>query len=303
MKKIQLAVFGTGLFYKKRKEKLRLISNVEICIFLDNNMQLWGNRLDGVLISSPDELEKVKYDYVVVMSSYEIEMYEQLVNIGVEQSKILYWSNLVSKFSQYKKTYYTCNIGDHSEQEQILIITTNINYNGGTMAAIYAAMSLQSRGYKVDLVAPWGNTVLIHEINGYGVDVIIYESLPYIEEEKWIEKYKVVIINVFQMIQCACEISKYRPVLWWIHESNISYDKILKQFDEYTNIESMKYANIWAVSSKAQAVFNSHFPNRIKKILSYGIPDIKIADENRKKKNRFVYAIIVDICELKDQYI
>ena len=178
MKKIQLAVFGTGLFYKKRKEKLRLISNVEICIFLDNNMQLWGNRLDGVLISSPDELEKVKYDYVVVMSSYEIEMYEQLVNIGVEQSKILYWSNLVSKFSQYKKTYYTCNIGDHSEQEQILIITTNINYNGGTMAAIYAAMSLQSRGYKVDLVAPWGNTVLIHEINGYGVDVIIYESLP-----------------------------------------------------------------------------------------------------------------------------
>lgn len=300
MTKIQLAIFGTGLFYKKRKEKLTSINDIEICVFLDNNMSLWGTRVDGVLIVPPNDLDKVLYDYVVIMSSYEVEMYEQLINMGVEQSKILYWGNFIAKFSQEKRIYYTCNMR-RSEQEPILIITTNLNYNGGTMAAIYAAMCLQSKRYKVDLAAPWGNPELIHEINGYEINVIIDESLPYIEEEKWIKKYRVVIVNVFQMIQCACEISKYRPVLWWIHEPSISYNKILKQFAHYINIESIKYANIWAVSHIAKSNFNVYFPNRIEKVLNYGIPDIKIEGTKVKKKQGIVFAIIGAICDLKAQ--
>ena len=58
MTKIQLAIFGTGLFYKKRKKKLTSINDIEICVFLDNNMSLWGTRVDGVLTVPPNDLDR-----------------------------------------------------------------------------------------------------------------------------------------------------------------------------------------------------------------------------------------------------
>ena len=303
MEKIRLVVFGTGAFYKKRKEKLNSIDNTKVYIFIDNNANLWGTRLDDILIMPPSDLDKIEYDYIVLMSSYAVEMYEQLINMGVKPAKVLYWGNFVAKFTNNRKIYYACNSDNSRKQKQVLIITTNIDYNGGTMAAIYAAMCLQSKNYKVDLAAPESNTKLIQEINECGIDVIIYESLPYIEEEKWIDKYGVVIVNVFQMIQCACEISQYKPVLWWIHEPSVLYNVILKQFRHYASEEKIKYANIYAVSDIAKENFNIHFPNRIKKILNYGIPDVKLLDKRTSTKQGLVFAVIGGICELKAQKI
>ena len=74
MEKIRLAIFGAGAFYKIRKKELDLIENTEVCIFLDNDVNLWGTMLDDVLIVSPCELNKIKYDYVVLMSVYAVDM-------------------------------------------------------------------------------------------------------------------------------------------------------------------------------------------------------------------------------------
>lgn len=301
MKRIQLAIFGTGGFYKKGKEKLNSIDCAEICIFVDNNVNLWGTMLDGILIIAPTELDKIQYDYIVLMSIYAADMYKQLINMKVEATKILYWEKFIAKFANTRKVYYAYNAENSRKQTQVLIMTADIGYDGGTMAAIYAAMCLQSRNYKVDLAASGGNKVLIQEINEYGINVTIYSLLPYIKEEEWIDKYDVIIVNIFSMIQCACEISQYKPVLWWIHEASVSYNAVLKQFEHYSKEESLKYTNIYAVSRRAQENFNTHFPDRVKKILNYGIPDVKIVDHGSGIRSRFVFAIIGYICELKAQ--
>lgn len=303
MGKIQLAIFGVGGFYKNRKEKLGSIDSTEVCVFVDNNANLWGTMLDGVLIISPSNLDKIKYDYIVLMSIYAEEIYKQLSNMGVETTKILYWGDFITNFAYRGRRYYANGVKNSGEQGQVLIVTADIGYDGGTIAAIYAAMCLQSKKYKVDLATSNGKKGLIQEINEYGIGVIIYRLLPYIEEEKWIEKYDIVIVNVFSMIQCACEISQYKPVLWWIHESSISYNAILKEFVHYANQKSIQYANIYAVSSMAKTNFNAHFPNGIKRILSYGIPDVKLPNNRTSKRLGFVFAIIGYICELKAQDI
>lgn len=303
MEKIRLAIFGAGAFYKIRKKELDLIENTEVCIFLDNDVNLWGTMLDDVLIVSPCELNKIKYDYVVLMSVYAVDMYEQLMNMEVEPNKILYWGDFLKKFVVSRRIYYTCNVKNSRKQKQALIITADIGYDGGTIAAIHAATCLLSRNYKVDLAASNGNRVLIQEINEYGIDVVIYALLPYIKKEKWIDKYDVVIVNILSMIQCACEISRYKPVLWWIHEASISYKAVLKQFVHYANEESIKYANIFAVSGIAKANFNTHFPNGVQNILNYGIPDVKMLYNHTKRKTGLIFAIIGYTCELKAQDI
>lgn len=45
---MRIVVFGTGKFYKNRKQKL--LENADIVAFIDNNCSLWGTIIDGVKI-------------------------------------------------------------------------------------------------------------------------------------------------------------------------------------------------------------------------------------------------------------
>ena len=301
MEKRRIAVFGTGALYQKRKKKLNSIKNIEICAFIDNNETLWGKNLDGAPIMSPQELDSIQWDFIVLISIYATEMYDQLIGLGIEKKRILYWEEFNANFSGEKRTYCAKTLQNTGSRENILVLTTEMDYNGGTMAAIYAAECLYNRGYKVDMVTADGNSELICEVNDYGIDVILYDALPYIYEEEWIKKYDAVLVNVLQMIQCACEISKYRPVLWWIHEPTTLYNTTLKQFSEYADMQAMQYANIYAVSDIAKKNFNKYFPHRITKVLNYGILDVH--SFNKRGNNKIVFAIIGPVCKLKAQDI
>lgn len=303
MKEINLVVFGTGKFYKNRKEKFKIMNNIQICAFLDNNEALWETSLDNIPVYSPMKLKDIQYDYIVLMSTYATEMYEQLMQIGVNKGKVLYWGQFIAQFSRKKEVYYSERTKANAQHKKILIVTIKINYDGGTMAVIYAAKSLQLKNYQVVLAAPDGNEKLIHEINNYGIDVIVYDALPYIEEEEWVKEYKAVIVNTFPMIQCACEISKYKAVLWWIHESSNVYDVNLKQFYKYANKENMRQISIYAVSNIAKQNFNAHFYDRIKKTLSFGIPDLYNLDMKTDRKDKIVFAIIGVVTKIKLQDI
>ena len=98
MKETKVAVFGTGFFYQKQKEKLYANCNIEVCAFFDNNKERWGAELDGIMIYSPQNVNYVQYDYIVLMSGYATDMYEQLIHLGVNQCKILLWGELRGGF-------------------------------------------------------------------------------------------------------------------------------------------------------------------------------------------------------------
>lgn len=306
MKKTKLVIFGTGNFYQDEKEKFDMLDNIQICAFLDNNVKLRGVLLDGIQIYSPLDLNNIQYEYIVLMSIYATEMHEKLIQMGVDKGRILYWCEFLTLFLKNQRVYYTNNINKRNTDNKILIVARQLDYSGSTMTAIYAAQGLQSRNYKVDLAAPDGDIRLIHEINNSGIDVIIYNVLPYIQVEEWVKEYKAVIVNVFPMIQCACEISKYRPVLWWIHEPKFVFEQTIKYFPVYAHEQSMKYTSIYAVSDIAKDNFNNYFPHTANNILHYGIPDMLDINEKIKRKNKkkkIIFAIIGTVTELKAQDI
>lgn len=303
MMKKKIVIFGTGVFYKKRINSLAEIENVYILAFLDNNQKKWGTFIDNIVICNPQDIKKLEYDYIILMSIYDYEMYNQLLLLGVEENKILYWQQFYSMFSKPQMTYYESDKQDYiQEKKKILFLIADIQYDGGTIAAIYAAICLRQKKYDVTISAPTGNIRLIKEVNNYGIRVVICGALPYIHEENWIKEYDIVIVNVLPMIQCACEISKYKPTLWWIHEASNIYERVLKQFSIYNNIESLENINICAVSEIAQKNFNNYFPNKVQRILCYGIPDMYIEQKTRTEPKKFSFAIIGTICELKAQH-
>lgn len=298
---MKIVIFGVGKYYQRRKKDIS--SDIEIVAFLDNNPQLHGKIIDGVQVFAPCKVKQFSYDKIVLMSVRTIEMREQLISLNVLPIDIWLWEQLNSEIWHGTFYFHVGNVHIKKDKKKVLIISTELNYNGGTFAVVYAASALQDKGFNVTLAAQDGNAKFINEVTQNRINVIICPGLPFLREEEifFIKQFDVVIVNVFQMISCACEVSKIRPTMWWIHEPSDMYKNVTEHFVQYMDEEQLKRIRIYAVSAIAQRNFNYYFPKRIYQTLSYGIPDQR--EESIPKEGRMVFAVIGCVCPIKAQDI
>lgn len=98
---MRLIIFGTGLYYKNRKGAEALTKN-EIVAFLDNDTQKQGSQIDSILIMSPAAIQKLEYDYIVLMSGFQKEMQDQLLEYGIDDEKVLTYEQLINLYENGK---------------------------------------------------------------------------------------------------------------------------------------------------------------------------------------------------------
>ncbi len=300
-------VFGVGNYYREQKEKLDSFDDIEIVAFADNNSLLWDKKIDGITVISPNKIQILEYDKVIIMSIYVCVIYEQLLSMGIVDERIIIWKRFFAELVQKERKIVYGKLKGNCLNSRILIISADLDYNGGTLAAMYAALSLKRKGISVVLAAPKGNRNLIEEIAGDSVPIVEWISLPYIfqADTEWIEQFETVIINTFQMMECAYEISKLRPTIWWIHEPLNMYKPAMMRYLSCRSKEQWTRLSSYAVSIVAQGNFNGSFDrNRCEKILPVGIPDMAFSANHEKGKDRkMVFAIIGTIHHLKAQDI
>lgn len=297
---MKVIIFGAGNYYQKRKEQLRSFSNIEIIAFADNNEDLWDKRIDHIIVISPDSLKTQLYDIILIMSIYSCQIFKQLLSLGVDECKIMEWERLCARQRQGNIKLFCSN-----RNRKVLIISQELNYDGGSLTAIYAARALKKQGTFVVLSVPGGNSGLINEVVCENIPVVTDSALPYIfeMEKKWIEQFDVVIVNLLTMVESACEISHSCPVLWWIHESVLVYEALIKKSIRLLN-DKFENINIYAVSGIAQNNFNNYVVQAVEKILMLGIPDT--ADSLKpmvKKDKKMIFAIIGTVHKSKAQDI
>lgn len=91
MKKI--IFWGVGETAKKewlRIEQNRVFFEDEYLAFCDSSSSFWGKDFKGRPIISPENIEDYDYDLIVIMSVFEKEIRERLVNeLGIEDKKIM----------------------------------------------------------------------------------------------------------------------------------------------------------------------------------------------------------------------
>lgn len=303
---MRIVIFGVGKFYQEKKEELLSYTGDVIVALIDNNRQLQGNYIDGILVYAVEKIKNLNFDIIVLMSVRNLEMKKQLLQLNIGVEKIWTWEKFRGQKLHGSFSFYCGNPEMNMEKGKILIITTELNYNGGTLAAVYAGKELQRRGYGVILAAPGGNNIFIREMQKEGINIMICRALPclFLEELAFIKQFDVILVNVFQMISCANKISQFKPVIWWVHEPRIFYESAIEQFAEYTTGDWMNNLQIYAVSKIAQKNFNYYFPNKIKNILNYGIPDInEYTKRNKKTIKKMIFAVIGSVTAVKGQDI
>lgn len=302
---MKLIVFGTGLFYEKRKREFP--ADAEILVFLDNNRELWGKTLDGKGIVDPENICNYSYDKVLLMSKSADEMKQQLLMLNVDKNKITTWNQLMCEFARGKFQLF-CGSEAQNTKGRVLILSTPLSYSGAPITAIYAAKSLQMKGWDVVLCAKEGEARFIEEAVNDGLNVVLCPAIPYLGREElfWIKQFDVVLANTFLMMPCACEISHFRPTIWWIHECSARFETYfpdtMKEFEEYAHEVMAPYMDVVGVSPVARENFNAYFPDRIRENLSYGIPDNGTVRKREKRENgKVVFAVIGSICRRKGQ--
>lgn len=300
---MRILVFGTGVFWKSRQESV--LNNSDIICFLDNNPDKIGKYIHGILIDSPNNITKYEneYDYVLLMSQYTHEMKMQLVDLGITQEVIWTWKDYVCNEIKDAITYY---VNENVSETDTIIITTAMNYNGGTIAAVYAAKALTQKGQTVIMCTQRCDIKYLDEIRNDRVNVLVAPILEFdinFEIMGLVQKSKNVIINVFQMLPIVSRLNGIKPILWWVHEPEELYGPVLGKYVEDANPINFEKINIKAVSRVAMANFNSHFPNRIDGIMTYGIPDeaTDIDTTLMEKNSKITFAVIGGIIELKAQ--
>ena len=86
----------SGLFQK----------NVEIAFVIDNNMHLDGRQIEGKVVYSPYNFPRNNVDYIVVFL-YEYEaVYQELLDLGVDSSRIINFMNLNLDLYEYQNIFH-----------------------------------------------------------------------------------------------------------------------------------------------------------------------------------------------------
>lgn len=302
---MKLIIFGLGRSYDNNKSKIS--AGDTIVAYSDNNSRLWGSKTAGIDIVCPKEIRSLSYDYVVVLTNkYYLDIKKHLSDMHIPADKIIPMRRYQNILQQGQiELYEAVDKGNHYNSN-INIVSTGMEYNGGTLAAVYAALALYNKGYSVQMLAPIGNEKLINEIVQLGISVAIVPALdcPGKMELELVDDSDAVIVNVYQSIVPACEYSRTTPVLWWIHENPDIINEINRDFAEYADEENFNKISIKAVCKNVKANLNNCWTNTHVGIMPYGIPDFYHEEkQSRNRNSSLIFAVVGGIQNLKGQDI
>ena len=298
---MRIVVFGTGLYYLKRKTELP--GETKIIAFLDNDRELQGRLMDGISVYAPSRISELDYDMIVLASASSAAMKEQLLSLGISENRIMFWEQFISSRSHGILVKFKAeNIEIMRKSTKVLLIVPAVNYGGGFLAGLYAAMGLKSKGCHGVITAPVVDHRTVREVNDCGIDVWACPSLPYIEESelRWIQAFDFIFVNSLQNMICVDRLCGNKPVIWWLHENRDQYEDIVGQYGKDINIEHLTKTEIFAVSSLAKKNFKEFYPEISLDQLLFGIPDFynETVDRDRDK---IIIAVIGTVTPRKNQ--
>ncbi|MBL0709298.1 MAG: LicD family protein [Sulfurimonas sp.] len=83
-----IIIFGAGEFGKDAYRFYQAQSNVNIIAYSDNNSDIHNTTFFDIQIIPPSEISNLNYDEVAIASSFDDEIYKQLLSINIDKNKI-----------------------------------------------------------------------------------------------------------------------------------------------------------------------------------------------------------------------
>jgi hypothetical protein len=118
----KVIVLGTGVTAKDVLYKLN--DNCKIVCYLDNNSAMWGS-FNGIEVKSPSLIKDLSYDFIIIASQFNDEIYDQLISLGVDRKKILQYYKVIDAEYNYIKNAMDSFLTSGIEYE---MLATGISY-------------------------------------------------------------------------------------------------------------------------------------------------------------------------------
>lgn len=313
---MRVAVFGTGIVYSRLSLELKKVTN--IAFLIDNNVAY--NSYDDIPVIKPSDIVVADTDiFVLASNKYSVEMRNQLLALGVPKEKIKHFDEFLQPYRkgkisfEYKQSGSSRHLVEKYAIEElnrragfnrsILIISYHANYDGGSLAAVHAAMALQSSGYQPVLAVPSIDDKFLEEVINKDICVAICPNLinPSEVEMDWIGHWQRILVNTLQMSHATLAIGKRQKVIAWLHESPEVYEAYEYFHDDFQRAFDEKNVYVYTVSRVARDNFLKYYrcnTNGIR-ILPYGLPDEHIVTGNNGINKPMTFALIGSISKGK----
>lgn len=297
---MKIAIFGTGKRYLQLKDKLR--KDIDIIVFLDNDPIKWGKTIDGISVINPKEIMHYTFDFVFLMSIYQKEMRDQLIQIGVAERKIIV-DDQKERVCVSDSTKYFGNFPERACCEKILIYSHALNSTGAQNVLYLAMEVLQKNEYQLAVISKTDG-ILRDKILSMGIPVIIMGN-PHVDNDdfreliSWADK---VIVNTVWLYYAVDELTELKKkVIWWIHET-VGFDLLSDNLVEY--MKNSDLLSTYVVSPLVKRRMVQKYGEGLKLgELAYGLPRYENVNKGLAKRRGKVFAIIGGMGWIKGQDI
>lgn len=290
MNRKDIIVYGTGKNYYIYKD---IIENFNVVAFIDSDAKKHGCLFDGKKIIAPEDYREYAFDYILLCSVYQVEMYNCLSEMGVDKSKIL-------PLQEWGRWQLADNYSMLSQSsKEVCIILSNAGRLGGTFAVLNMAKVLLSEGYKCRLITIHA-AVEQKSFEDAGIEIIEEHFLSINNQYlvDFLARQDCVFVNDLYFRDFLVDISRVLPnIVFWNHgmEGCSTWD-----FEPYRH-NILKNITAYGVGKLACDVYRSKFNGGVIKELLYMVDNSMAV--NRKKdilpNMPIVFAIVGVINTLK----
>lgn len=269
---MKVLLFGTGEYYNRYKI---WFAKEDIIALIDNSKEKQGQYIDNILVIPPEAVCQYEFDAIVILSFYVKAMKFQLIQLGIEESRIYHFFDLHNLiYHQVKKRaihYYEPRDKNESENKKILLLSHDLTLGGPALALYHAAQILRKNGYQ----AVYGSMLdgpLRRTLTEEGIPIIVDENLMIetMKEAEWTNGYSLIICNTMNYHVFLSERGQNVPVVWWLHDALFFYDGIRQEVMEKISQDNMQIWSVGPIPKKAVQTFR---PDLQIEDLLYGVAD------------------------------
>ncbi|MEW9699976.1 glycosyltransferase family 4 protein [Paenibacillus sp. SI8] len=180
-------------------------------------------------------------------------------------------------------------IENNSRRRKILIVVHELSLTGAPIAAFFAAKIIKENG-DVPVVVCEEDGPLKNEFAKQEILVIVDSGLKQEDNFKRLAcNFNLVIINtIVPAMYINFLIEETIPVIWWIHESKLSYSTCPTPLPK----ELPDHIKVYCGGEYARAALLAHRRNYNAEILLYGIDDISLETDIKLEDDKVVFSIV-----------